>query len=165
MDLQYLTDSAADCKILEELLGLALKTSAAAKETSGPLQILDLACGPCREMESISTALRKSAVRNGRPVRFVGADIRAAEIDEARQRAKVLVSPDFSAEFLLEDCSKIQQHHELGSSFDMVFLRHQNYWNDPVVWRGIFSRGLERLHDDGVLVITSYFDREHALAI
>ena len=80
-------------------------------------------------------------------------------------RAQMLAAPDFSAEFLLEDCSKLDEHRELGGRFDMVFLRHQNYWNDPVVWREIFSRGLERLHDQGVLVITSYFDREHALAL
>ncbi|HEX2746471.1 MAG TPA: class I SAM-dependent methyltransferase, partial [Verrucomicrobiales bacterium] len=129
------------------------------------LQILDLACGSCREMESISSALKKVTADSSRSVRFVGADIRAAEIDEARERARILAAPDFKAEFLLEDCSKLQQHQELGGGFDMVFLRHQNYWNDPVIWRGIFSRGLERLHDDGVLVITSYFDREHALAL
>jgi hypothetical protein len=47
----------------------------------------------------------------------------------------------------------------------MVFLRHQNFWDNPTVWRRIFDSGLERLHDSGLLVITSYFDKEHELAV
>ncbi len=175
MDSDYLTTSAADCRILENLLGslltksLQLPARGTASLTDGSvsstLQILDLACGTCREMESISSALKKATSSGNAGIRFVGADIRGAEIDEAKARARALTSPDFKAEFLLDDCSKIDAHSELGSEFDMVFLRHQNYWNEPNTWIRIFLRGLERLGDKGVLVITSYFDREHDLAV
>jgi len=47
----------------------------------------------------------------------------------------------------------------------MVFLRHQNYWHDRRAWRRIFQNGMERLTESGLLVITSYFDLEHELAV
>ena len=47
----------------------------------------------------------------------------------------------------------------------MVFLRHQNYWHGSEVWKKIFDQGLAKLSEDGLLVITSYFDKEHQLAL
>lgn len=48
--------------------------------------------------------------------------------------------------------------------FNVAFLRHQNFWNGGELWQGMFDRTLHRLSDDGLLVITSYFDLEHELA-
>ncbi len=47
----------------------------------------------------------------------------------------------------------------------MVLLRHQNFWHGPELWKKIFEQGLEKAGDDGLLVITSYFDKEHQLAL
>lgn len=137
-----------------------------------PLQILDLACGSCREAETLVEAARSlpaGPTRQGnaeqaREVRFVGADIRDREIEEAAARAQAagIVAADF--EFLHEDCSRLDRNSQLGDGFDLAFLRHQNYWNDREIWHRIFEQGLARLNDDGLLVITSYFDREHDLA-
>jgi hypothetical protein len=132
---------------------------------SAPLQILDLACGSCREMESVSSALRIASARPQAGVRLVGADIRVSHVDEARDRARKVAVFPFESEFLLEDCTKLDRHAGVGHEFDLVFVRHQNFWHDPRSWWRIFSAGLERLHGDGVMVITSYFDREHALAV
>jgi len=43
-------------------------------------------------------------------------------------------------------------------------MRHQNYWNGALVWQKIYDSALGRLHPDGILVITSYFDKEHLQA-
>jgi uncharacterized lipoprotein len=46
-----------------------------------------------------------------------------------------------------------------------VFLRHQNFWHGQELWKKIFDQGIAKLRPDGKLVITSYFDVEHRLAL
>lgn len=132
--------------------------------TSGPLQILDLACGTCRESGTLAQVFREFD-GNGREVRLVGTDIRDRELEEADARSKLVRQPGDQFEFFRENGTKMHRHQLLGSDFDVTFLRHQNYWNDQAVWERIFGQGLERLKENGLLVITSYFDREHALAL
>lgn len=129
--------------------------------TDRPLQILDLACGPCREASTLVETLRTRHPK-APAIRFVGADIRRRELEEAAARARADQLKD--AEFITTDCSQLDRIRSLGNDFDLAFLRHQNFWNDPAAWRRIFEQGLARLRDDGLLVITSYFDREHELA-
>ncbi|MDB6132433.1 MAG: hypothetical protein JWM59_676 [Verrucomicrobiales bacterium] len=158
----YHEENEALARVLRRALGKSgLKMPVA---QGGPLQILDLACGPCREAATLAEVFRE--VRGGSDsVRFVGADIRRRELDEAAARARNAGRQGDSFEFLTENCAKIGRHAELGSEFDVTFLRHQNYWNDRPVWQRIFEQGLNKLKDDGLLVITSYFDREHDLAL
>ena len=132
--------------------------------TAGPLQILDLACGTCREAGMLAEVIRDFDGRD-RDIRLVGADIRGRELEEAAARAKVTTRARDQFEFITENCANLSRHRELGTAFDVTFLRHQNFWNDPSVWQRIFDQGLEKLKDDGLLVITSYFDKEHALAL
>lgn len=129
------------------------------------VSVLDLACGECREVEIVSSVAAAKLGMKGTALRFVGADIRGAQIDNARARARALRRAGASVEFLEQDCSRLKDLKELGRNFDMVFLRHQNFWNDRRAWRRIFSQGMERLSDSGLLVITSYFDGEHELAV
>ena len=143
--------------------GLAMPRTSGAG-APGPMQILDLACGPCREAGTLVEVFRDFEGAD-RDVRLVGADIRDRELEEAAARARLAGRTRDQFEFLTENCVKLDRHRELGGDFDVTFLRHQNYWNDQPVWQRIFDQGLEKLKDDGLLVITSYFDREHALAL
>lgn len=122
------------------------------------MQILNLACGRCDEAETLVT-LGKELARGG-DVRLVGADIRIREIRQARETHAKL-----PAEFLIQDASQLHQHKELGDEFDLVFLRHQNFWHGQELWKKIFDQGIAKLRPDGMLVITSYFDVEHKLAL
>lgn len=155
---QFARENAA----LSRLLRRALAHASPALPNDRALSILDLACGPCREAETLIHSLREVSGSSS-DIRLVGADIRRAELDEAASRARAAGLAH--TEFLAADCSKLD--HALASSenFDLTFLRHQNFWNDPAAWLRIFEHGLSRLNDDGLLVITSYFDREHALAV
>ena len=130
----------------------------------GSLEILDLACGTCREAGTLVEVFREFSGRE-LDVRLVGADIRDRELEEAAARARGAGRVGDRFEFLTENCAQIGRHQELGKAFDVTFLRHQNFWNDRPVWQRIFEQGLEKLKDDGLLVITSYFDREHSLAV
>ena len=69
------------------------------------------------------------------------------------------------AEFLIENATKNDQHKELGDDFNVVFLRHQHFWHGQELWKKIFDQGIAKLRPDGMLVITSYFDVEHRLAL
>lgn len=155
---------AADELSLHRLLTSALD-AAAAPPRRDEVQILDLACGECREVETVSAAALQKLGRPGAALRFVGADIRGAQLDDARARGRRMRKPGTDVEFLEQDCSKLPDIKELGKDFDMVFLRHQNYWNDRRAWRRIFQNGVERLSESGLIVITSYFDLEHELAV
>jgi len=125
--------------------------------TSEDLRILNLACGQCDEAETL-VKFAKSQTKGD--VRLVGADIRIREILQARQHHSHL-----PAEFLLEDATKLHQHKEVGEDFKMVLLRHQNYWHGTELWKQIFEQGLAKVDENGLLVITSYFDKEHQLAL
>lgn len=122
------------------------------------MQILNLACGRCDEAETL-ISLGKD-ITHGGDVRMVGADIRIREIRQARETHAKL-----PAEFLIQDASQLHQHKELGNDFDLVFLRHQNFWHGQELWKKIFDQGRAKLGKNGLLVITSYFDHEHRLAL
>ena len=138
--------------ILQDLLSPHLR--------AGPkdLRILNLACGRCDEAETLVQV--GSDLTHGGGIEMIGADIRIREIRQAREAHGHL-----PAHFLIEDATRIDQHKELGDDFNMVFLRHQNYWHGQELWKKIFDQGIAKLRPDGMLVITSYFDVEHRLAL
>ncbi|WP_050023824.1 hypothetical protein [Verrucomicrobium sp. BvORR034] len=124
---------------------------------TGDLRVLNLACGRCDEAE---TLVKFGQSQTAGQVNLVGADIRIREILQARENHAHL-----PAEFLLEDATKLHLHKQMGEDFNMVLLRHQNYWHGPELWKKIFEQGLSKVDEEGLLVITSYFDKEHELAL
>ncbi|MFM2221487.1 MAG: hypothetical protein RLZZ553_1235 [Verrucomicrobiota bacterium] len=122
--------------------------------------ILNLACGRADETGALIDAWSVA----GSGGEYVGLDIRHAEILEARQRWGHCWKPQGSVEFRVADVSL---SHQLPGSkrYDFIFLRHQNFWDAPVVWDQIYKNALARMLPDGLLVFTSYFDREHELAL
>jgi SAM-dependent methyltransferase len=145
------------------------------------LRILNLACGNCHEAEILadhfanppSSSLHSPAESR---VELVGVDIRQREIADARARCREYLkdlaqsegaetAQQRSFEFLAADATMVGSHRELCDPFDVVFLRHQNFWHDRDIWHDIFQQGLEKLSPGGTLILTSYFDREHALAL
>lgn len=122
------------------------------------MRILNLACGRCDEAETLIQT--GSDLAQGGAVQMVGADIRIREIRQARENHASL-----PAEFLIEDATQISRHKEIGDDFNLVFLRHQNFWHGQDLWKKIFDQGIAKLRPDGMLVITSYFDVEHRLAL
>jgi hypothetical protein len=122
------------------------------------MRILNLACGRCDEAETLVQVGQD--LTTGGQVEMIGADIRIREIRQAREQHAHL-----PAKFLIEDATKMDQHKELGDDFNLVFLRHQNFWHGQELWKKIFDQGIAKLRPDGMLVITSYFDVEHKLAL
>ena len=143
---------------MTKLKGL-LKESIGGKVAPGKeMRILNLACGRCDEAETLVSVGQE--LSGGNAVEMIGADIRIREIRQAREQHGHL-----PAKFLIEDATKISQHKELGDDFNLVFLRHQNFWHGQELWKKIFDQGIAKLRPDGCLVITSYFDVEHRLAL
>ncbi|MEM7148097.1 MAG: class I SAM-dependent methyltransferase, partial [Verrucomicrobiota bacterium] len=147
------------------------------------VRILDLACGNCHEAETLAHHFSSpnppspnTPNLNPPTVELVGVDIRQREIADATARCQDYLkklaqsqgaaqADKHSFEFLAADATKVASHQELSDPFDVVFLRHQNFWHDKEIWHEIFQQGLEKLEPGGTLVLTSYFDREHALAL
>jgi chemotaxis methyl-accepting protein methylase len=133
-------------------------TPVLSEEKVNQLRILNLACGACDEAETLIKYAKKKVDEDR--VEMIGADIRIREIRQAREKYQKL-----PVEFLIQDASQLNQHESLSDVFDMVFLRHQNFWHGQELWKKIFDQGVMRLNQKGHLVITSYFDEEHRLAV
>lgn len=143
-------------QVLQHLLRETVAPELRLKKEDG-LRILNLACGQCDEADTLIDFAKQ---QTSGQVQLLGADIRIREILQARERHSHL-----PAEFLLEDATKLHQHKQVGENFGMVLLRHQNYWHGPELWKRIFEQGLAKMDENGLLVITSYFDKEHQLAL
>ncbi len=132
-------------------------------------RVLDIACGECREAEVLTDFLSDLKGASGE-VRLTGMDVRAREIENAQRRFGGRreiegTSVTRECEFMTGDASKLDLHNELGDDYDLVFMRHQNYWNGAKTWEEIYDQALSKVGDDGRLIITSYFDKEHELAL
>ncbi|MGE9268840.1 MAG: class I SAM-dependent methyltransferase [Verrucomicrobiales bacterium] len=149
--------TASDLQTLERSLRDLLAPHLAPRDH---LTLLNLACGRADETAVLAALLREKAPS----AHLQGLDIRAAEIDTARLRWKDLPA-GVSSDFRIQRGETTDTLHSFQDATDLVFLRHQNYWNDPAVWTRIFDQALHQLRPGGHLVITSYFDREHALAL
>ncbi|MFT6178535.1 MAG: SAM-dependent methyltransferase [Paracoccaceae bacterium] len=126
------------------------------------LSLLNLACGRGDE----TGVLAKLLSEKSKSANLQGLDIRAPEIDQANSRWKNELAEKLkntTTDFITHRGDRLRELAEIGTP-DIAFLRHQNYWNDKPVWNQIFDQALERLNEDGLLVITSYFDQEHELA-
>jgi len=113
---------------------------------------------------------RRSKGKTGKPkARLTGMDVRAREIADAKRRFQAKVDQQTGAEtdyeFLEGDATQLDAHKELPGEFDLIFIRHQNFWNGERTWEEIYHKALEKLSPQGRLIITSYFDREHELAL
>lgn len=133
-------------------------------------RILDIACGACNEADTLTDFLADLRGPQKSKIKLTGIDMRAREISDAQRRFEGRKNDKQSGiekefEFLTGDATKLNGHTELGDDFDLVFLRHQNYWNGIRTWDEIFDQALGKLSSDGRLVITSYFDKEHSLAL
>lgn len=133
-------------------------------------RVLDIACGECHEAEVLTDFVADLKGGTGNAVRLTGIDVRAREIANARKRFGHRRGPDDQRgtrefEFLTGDATKLSEHTGTADDFDLVFMRHQNYWNGDSTWEKIFDQALEKLGADGRLIITSYFDKEHRLAL
>jgi hypothetical protein len=129
------------------------------------VSVLNVACGACDEAGTLSDFFASLGGGDGFPARtlLVGTDVRDRELGEARRR--FASRGDRAFEFFKADASKLREHKQLREEFDIVFFRHQNLYNGRQLWHRIFEQALERLDRNGLLVITSYFDREHDLAL
>ena len=164
----------SDMQRLEKMLQTVVSKQALQDaDDDGTTRILDLACGACNEAEILTDFFGK--LKNGadesseNKVELLGIDVRAREIANANRRFQSGNQPDRNLRkelhFLTGDASKLDNHHALDEHFDVVFMRHQNYWNGRRTWEGIFEQALSKLKTDGQLVITSYFDEEHRMAL
>ena len=125
-----------------------------------------MACGRADETGILADCLAPHCQQ----LEITGIDIRNREIGEAKQRwCKMLSAKGTKAQlpsqFFTQDASQLSQIHLLDGPYEVLFIRHQNYWNGAEVWHRIYDNALHRLSDDGVLIITSYFDREHLQAV
>ena len=121
---------------------------------TGKLAVLNLACGRADETGALAAALAPAEIGI-----YLGIDLRQDTIAEAARR---WLLPGGLIEFRSGDAAAIDRM-KLLPEFDFIFIRHQNYWDDPAPWDRLLSNALAALAPGGLLACTSYFDREHKL--
>lgn len=146
-----------DIDRLGKLLALALR--GADWQTPESPAILNLACGRADETGVLIQHLAPFTAR----LFYLGVDLRPPEIQEARSRWLPNQRPGHDLEFRAGDASRTDRMTQLPA-FDFIFIRHQNFWSDPEIWTRLYRNALSKLKPTGILMITSYFDREHELA-
>ena len=123
---------------------------------TGKVAVLNLACGRADETGVLAAALAPAEIGF-----YLGMDLRADAIADAKKRWEL---PGGEIDFREGNAAMIGRMEDLPE-FDLIFIRHQNYWHEPMVWEGILDESLAALKDDGYLVCTSYFDMEHDLLL
>ena len=146
-----------DISRLRDLLALGLATAGWSPPRSPA--ILNLACGRADETGTLVELLAP----HGSPLFMLGIDLRGPEIDEARARWLPAAAAGQEMDFRSGDASRIDQM-KLLPPFDFIFIRHQNYWSAVDDWTRLLRNAIGTLRETGILVITSYFDKEHELA-
>ncbi len=144
----------ADIKRLGEFLRESF--SAAELQLIGEISVLNLACGRADETGVLTAALSPAVVSF-----YLGIDLRSDAIQEASRR---WVSTQGKIAFMEGNAATLGRMKTLPE-FDFIFMRHQNYWHEPMVWEGILDEALAALKPNGYLVCTSYFDLEHDLLL
>ena len=133
-----------------------------------------MACGRCEEVITLPAFFARMLPElPAQSVHFYGTDLRDKMIRQANtycgrtcsffeQRVGGELSP---FRYLLKsgDATNPELWMHFPDAFDVVFFRHQNAWNGADIWTRIFDEALARCKPGGVLIITSYFDREHEL--
>lgn len=151
--------TASDMQRLDVLLGDALRLTEF-PPPQNDAAVLNIACGRADE----SGVLWKHFLPACGGGAYLGCDLRAPEIAEAKKRWPCPQDRHWQVEFRVADASSAHALPGAGS-MDVIFIRHQNYWDAPQVWDLIYRNALRCLKDNGRLVITSYFEREHELAL
>ncbi|MES2921555.1 MAG: class I SAM-dependent methyltransferase [Verrucomicrobiota bacterium] len=145
-------ETAADVARLQTLLRDAL--TAIRFHPQGNLAVLNLASGRADETGALAAALTPARIGF-----YLGIDLRPDTIAEAARRWQL---PGGSIEFRCGSASDIDRMRQIPE-FDFIFIRHQNYWDDPVTWDRILANAISKLKPNGILATTSYFDHEHQL--
>lgn len=143
--------TAADVARLLLLLREALTAIGFRKDN---IAVLNPACGRADETGALAAALAPAVIRF-----YLGIDLRRESIAEAARRWQL---PGGIIEFRCGDASSIGRM-KLLPEFDFIFIRHQNYWDDPAAWDRILSNAFAALAPGGLVACTSYFDHEHEL--
>ena len=137
-------------------LGKLLRDSYRAIDTDfdDKISVLNIACGRADE-----TGVLVNALGPARDEFYLGIDLRADAIREAAAR---WYSDNCQIQFIEGNAAMLGRMKTLPE-FDLVFIRHQNYWHEPMVWEGILDEAIALMKPNGLLSCTSYFDLEHDL--
>lgn len=127
---------------------------AASFHPTGRISVLNLACGRADETGALAAALAPAEIGF-----YLGIDLRPDAIAEAAARWAL---PGGEIDFRCGDASSPHKMRQLPA-FDLIFIRHQNYWHEPAVWDRLLENALTCLKPAGILACTSYFDIEHEL--
>lgn len=163
-----------DMAVFWDLLYQATATVGCEPHFTGRVEMLNLACGRCTEALVLAAWVGNWTEDSAdRLISLNGVDIRGRELAMARNRCHETLRlfsrhgcrANVAWAFHDGDATRLSDKPELPDRADVIMLRHQNAWHHMKIWAEIFDQALGRMAPDGWIIITSYFDREHAIAV
>lgn len=128
------------------------------------VRILDVACGEATNAAALHAYFGKADYgQKGSNVTYIGIDIDPIQIEAAHSIH--LDRPDLK--FVIADATKLSDRPELQGLFDIVVIRHPEFFNNGIpneVWLDIVKEAFSKLNRGGLLIITNYQCGEHATA-
>jgi tRNA G10 N-methylase Trm11 len=104
--------------------------------------------------------------------KIIGIDISETKIEEAIKVNTRMASasplsfkvPDY---LLLKqaDATELDQYDFIPEKVDAITIRHQQISESEETWTQIFQQALNKVKDDGVVVLTSYTGFEHSMML
>src|SRR3989338_766715 len=137
-------------------------------------QVLDLGCGRCEEGIVLSAFFggNNFGYASDR-VKLTGVDISQKDIDRAiqdNQKADFTkpittynLPPNF--EFIVGDATDLSKYPQVPQQADAVVIRQKQISDNTQVWTKIFRQALDRVTPEGIVLITSFSDIEHKMAL
>jgi SAM-dependent methyltransferase len=141
-------------------------------------EILDIGCGTCEEGDLLAKFFAGQDLGNlVSPDRanFTGIDIDPESIEKAKENHSRFEDGSYPIKlpkifsFIKADATKLEKYKKVPKEVDVVIIRHQQLAGDSdfdveearEIWTIIFKKALERLAENGIILITSYTDIEH----
>ena len=119
-------------------------------------QILNLACGPCIEGDVLNSYFgNKNLGELSDKVIQTGIDI-----DEANESIRL-----YPFKFVCDDLTKPAHAQDIPTNVDIVVIRHQQCMSINAPWKTIFKQAVDRVSENGIILITSYGKIEHDIMV
>ncbi|MGA3020636.1 MAG: class I SAM-dependent methyltransferase [Candidatus Micrarchaeales archaeon] len=137
--------------------------------------ILDVACGFGEELRVLDEYFGGGRFgKSNNNTRIVGIDIHSRAIEWQRRNLE-LVSRENELktkstlperiELVVGDATALSNYPQIPEKADVIVIRHPYIQSDRVMWTKIFEQAVNRLSEEGIMILTTHSDEEKDMVL